>query len=106
MKEYKNLHEFLLSESTVFDKKEDTNPLYYIWGVVKTVNGKSEEEIKKNLAAVDNRPIYSEEELAEIEAAQLEEEESLQPSGIAAVELLESPVAACCRSCHQLLVGE
>lgn len=48
MKEYKNLHEFLLSESTVFDKKEDTNPLYYIWGVVKTVNGKSEEEIKKD----------------------------------------------------------
>ena len=48
MKEYKNLHEFLLSESTVFDKKEDTNPLYYIWGVVKTVNGKSEDEIKKD----------------------------------------------------------
>jgi hypothetical protein len=48
MKEYKNLHEFLLNESTVFDKKEDTNPLYYIWAVVKSVNGKTDEEIKKD----------------------------------------------------------
>ncbi len=41
----------------------------------KVRNKDLEEQIKKNLAAVDNRPIYSEEELAEIEAAQLEEEE-------------------------------
>jgi len=47
-KEYKNLQEFLLSESTVFDKKEDTNPLYYIWAIIKSVNGKSDEEIKKD----------------------------------------------------------
>lgn len=33
------------------------------------------DQIRKNLGAVDNRPLYSEEELAEIEAAQLEEEE-------------------------------
>lgn len=47
-KEYKNLQEFLLNESTVFDKKEDTNPLYYIWAVVKSANGKTEDEIKKD----------------------------------------------------------
>jgi hypothetical protein len=47
-KEYKNLQEFLLSESTVFEKKEDTNPLYYIWAIIKSVNGKSDEEIKKD----------------------------------------------------------
>jgi len=47
-KEYKNLHEFLLNESTVFQKKEDTNPLYYIWAVVKSANGKTEDEIKKD----------------------------------------------------------
>jgi hypothetical protein len=47
-KEYKNLQEFLLSESTVFKKKEDTNPLYYIWAIIKSVNGKSDEEIKKD----------------------------------------------------------
>ena len=48
MKEYKNLHEFLLNESTVLDKREDTNPLYYIWAVIKSVNGKTEDEIKKD----------------------------------------------------------
>ena len=48
IKEYKNLQEFLLSESTVFQKKEDTNPLYYLWAVVKSANGKTEEEIKKD----------------------------------------------------------
>jgi hypothetical protein len=32
----------------VFQKKEDTNPLYYIWAVVKSANGKTEEEIKKD----------------------------------------------------------
>jgi hypothetical protein len=47
-KEYKNLHEFLLNESTVFQKKEDMNPLYYIWAVVKSANGKTEDEIKKD----------------------------------------------------------
>ena len=41
----------------------------------KVRNKDLEEQIKKNLASVDNRPIYTEEELAEIEAAQLEEEE-------------------------------
>ncbi len=41
----------------------------------KVRNKDLEEQIKKNLSAVDNRPIYTEEELAEIEAAQLEEEE-------------------------------
>lgn len=48
IKEYKNLQEFLLSESTVFQKKEDTNPLYYLWAVVKSANGKTEEEIKSD----------------------------------------------------------
>ena len=48
MNEYKNLREFLMNESTVFEKKEDTNPLYYIWAVIKSVNGKSEDEIKKD----------------------------------------------------------
>lgn len=48
IKEYKNLQEFLLSESTVFQKKEDTNPLYYLWAVVKSANGKTEDEIKKD----------------------------------------------------------
>lgn len=47
-KEYKNLQEFLLSESTVFEKKEDTNPLYYMWAIIKSVNGKSDDEIKKD----------------------------------------------------------
>lgn len=47
-KEYKNLQEFLLNESTVFEKKEDTNPLYYMWAIIKSVNGKSDEEIKKD----------------------------------------------------------
>ena len=47
-KEYKNLHEFLLNESTVFQKKEDMNPLYYVWAVVKSANGKTEDEIKKD----------------------------------------------------------
>ena len=41
----------------------------------KVRNKDLEEQIKKNLNTVDTRPIYSEEELAEIEAAQLEEEE-------------------------------
>ena len=48
IKEYKNLQEFLLSESTVFQKKEDTNPLYYLWAVVKSANGKTEDEIKSD----------------------------------------------------------
>lgn len=48
MKNYDKLQDFLLNESTVFEKKEDTNPLYYIWAVIKSVNGKSEEEIKKD----------------------------------------------------------
>lgn len=48
MKDYKNLQEFLLNESTVFEKKEDSNPLYYLWAVVKSINGKTEEDIKKD----------------------------------------------------------
>lgn len=35
-----------------------------------------EEQIKKNFSSMDNRPIYTEEELAEIEAERLAEEES------------------------------
>ena len=35
-----------------------------------------EEQIKKNYSAIDNRPIYTDEELAEIEAERLAEEES------------------------------
>lgn len=47
-KEYKNLSEYLLRESTVFDKEEDTNPLFYMWAVLKSVNGKSDDEIKSS----------------------------------------------------------
>lgn len=47
-KEYKNFHEFLLNESTVLEKKEDTNPLYYMWAVIMSANGKSDEEIKND----------------------------------------------------------
>lgn len=47
-KEYKNLKEFLLSESTVLQKEEDNNPLYYMWAVLKSVNGKTEAEIKSS----------------------------------------------------------
>lgn len=32
----------------MFQKKEDTNPLYYVWAVVKSANGKTEDEIKKD----------------------------------------------------------
>lgn len=46
--EYKKLQDFLLNESKVFEKEEDTNPLYYMWGVIKSANGKSEEDIKKD----------------------------------------------------------
>ena len=41
----------------------------------KVRNKDLEEQIRKNLNTVDTRPVYSEEELAEIEAQQLEEEE-------------------------------
>ena len=41
----------------------------------KVRNKDLEEQIKKNLSGVDNRPIYSEEELAEIEAQEQEEED-------------------------------
>ena len=47
-KEYKNLQEFLLNESAVFEKEEDTNPLYYMWGVLKSSRGVSDEDIKKS----------------------------------------------------------
>lgn len=38
--------EYLLKESAILEKEEDTNPLYYMWAVLKSVNGKTEEEIK------------------------------------------------------------
>ena len=41
----------------------------------KVRNKDLEEQIKKNLLVADNRPIYSEEELAEIEAQQESEAE-------------------------------
>lgn len=47
-KEYKDLKEFLMNESTVFQKEEDSNPLFYIWAVMKSVSGKSDEEIKSS----------------------------------------------------------
>lgn len=47
-KEYKNLSEYLLRESTVFDKEEDSNPLFYMWAVLKSVNGKSDDEINSS----------------------------------------------------------
>lgn len=47
-KEYKDLKDFLLKESTIFDKEEDTNPLFYIWAVMKSVNGKTDEEIENS----------------------------------------------------------
>lgn len=47
-KEYKNLSEYLLKESTVFDIEEDNNPLFYMWAVLKSVNGKSDDEIKSS----------------------------------------------------------
>lgn len=47
-KEYKNLSEYLLKESTVFEREEDSNPLFYMWAVLKSVNGKSDDEIKSS----------------------------------------------------------
>jgi len=47
-KEYKDLKDFLLKESTVFEKEEDSNPLFYIWAVMKSVSGKTDEEIKSS----------------------------------------------------------
>ena len=47
-KEYKNLTEYRLKESTVLEKEEDSNPLFYMWAVLKSVNGKTDEEIKKS----------------------------------------------------------
>jgi len=48
MKSYKKLEDFLISESTVFEKEEDTCPLFYVWAVLKSANGKTDEEIKKD----------------------------------------------------------
>ena len=48
MANYNSLDEFLLSESVVFQKVEDTNPLYYFWAVLLSNNGRSEDEIRKD----------------------------------------------------------